>query len=215
MKSLIRTQILLGACLLVALLPTSAAVINIADELNATGDGTITTDVSIGGETSLYYVGTMTFDSVDESSSFFSFEARTDEGGSNGSNIIAQWVKRFNGTEVAITAPVNNTLDNASVGYSFTMALKIDQTTGDYTYWLNPNFGASEASNTVTGSGTGASTATVESVQFRWGSGTVGVTDFTDFAVYTGSDTPFAIPEPSALLLSGLGFLLFLRRRRR
>jgi hypothetical protein len=80
--------------------------------------------------------------------------------------------------------------------------------------WIDPNLTASEASQPTPQAGWRSGNNGYKSVSFAT-NGNTGTIEFTNFAIYTGGDTPFdAIPEPSTALLGALGLLALLRRRR-
>jgi len=99
-----------------------------------------------------------------------------------------------------------------------TLVAKINQSTGDWLFWVNPDLGQPEP---ATGDLSGTNTNLTQGIGYirlrggRYGSIPVNTntTDFTDVALFTGASTPF-IPEPSSALLLGLGGLAMLRRRR-
>jgi len=218
MKSSKLTLIFSLLCL--ATTQTNAAVISVPDQLNATGDvdviytiDSLTSGVNadISGESSVYMIGTFFFETI-VGNQFYLFQADSRAGG--GDNIVL--IDKNFANDFSLSRPGSHTAPSKVVdGTTITFALKIDQTSGNFEYFLNPNFADTEANNTAATSGSGASTAAIASVGYRWGNGTESTADLTDFALYTGTDSPFApIPEPSAALLGGIGALLLLRRRR-
>lgn len=173
--------------------------------------------VTISGDTAVYLVGTMNFDSdiafLDSSYNEANMGLGTvfNTGFGNGFGgptiVIAQ-----NGTKA--TAP-----ESFAQSVPIQLVLRLDQTTGDTTLWVNPNLGATEALNIVSASATVATVngADFDSVIFRGGdfNADKAVVDFTDFAVYYGGDSPFAaVPETSSLALLALSGLVVVRRRR-
>ena len=115
------------------------------------------------------------------------------------------------------------------VGQTFTQSvpvffvLRLNQTNGVSTLWVNPDLSTTEALNTVGATATLAAVngSTFDSVIFRGGDFDPGdalnpsVVDYTGFSVYYGGDTPFsAIPEPSSALLLSMAGLVIGRRRR-
>ncbi len=116
-----------------------------------------------------------------------------------------------------------------------TLVMKVDQLQaaitpgGDYWYgntvtpgaqdnaagfvWINPNLAAAEAGQSTPWAAWRSGNTSYQGVSFISDTADSDLT-FSNIAIYTGTDTPFAIPEPSAALLGGLGLLTLLRRRR-
>ena len=178
--------------------------------------------VSISGESAVYLVGTMTLKSTVASlgGSFneanLGLEAAHNTGFGHGFGNDSIVITR-DGTQATV------------VGQTFTQSvpiafvLKLNQTDGVSTLWVNPNLSITEALNTVNATATLATVngSTFDSVIFRGGdfddpnSPNRPVVDYTGFSVHYGGDTPFsAIPEPSSALLLSLAGLVIGRRRR-
>lgn len=171
--------------------------------------------VSISGDSAVYMVGTMNIDTEIGSLNGSFREANM----GIGTNFIAGFGNGFGGPTIVIaengteaTAP-----ESFAQGVPTVLAMKFDQTTGDTTLWVNPDFGTTEALNPPSATATVGSVngATFDSVIFRGGDFTApdSVVDFTDFSVYYGGDSPF-VPEPSSLALLAMGGLIAARRRR-
>lgn len=199
---------------------SSAAVIDntvITDLLDATNfNETRPLGVSISGDSAVYLVGTMTFDTEISSLDGSFREANMGFEGS----FIAGYGNGFGGPTIVIaengtraTAP-----ETFSTGVPTQLVMKFDQTTGDTTLWVNPDLGVAEALNTPSASANIAAIngSTFDSVIFRGGDFTEpdSVVDFTDFSVHYDGDSAF-VPEASSLALLAMGGLIALRRRRR
>lgn len=84
-------------------------------------------------------------------------------------------------------------------------------------FWVNPTLGTG-----IEGTPSDADPSRIwnpasissDNMMFRRGNGSDNVIEFANVRVYSGGDSPFAIPEPSVLLLGGIGLLGLLRRRR-
>jgi MYXO-CTERM domain-containing protein len=80
--------------------------------------------------------------------------------------------------------------------------------------WINPDFGINENLQSTGIAFWRSGQGTFRGVTIFTGNTNSEIT-FSNLAVYTDGDSPFApIPEPSAALLGGLGLLALLRRRR-
>ncbi|HEX2750043.1 MAG TPA: PEP-CTERM sorting domain-containing protein, partial [Verrucomicrobiales bacterium] len=102
-----------------------------------------------------------------------------------------------------------------SPGETASFVLKLTQSTGTAVVWFNPNLGVPEAAQdtglTTTLTGLGANAA-FDNIRIRAGNGT-GSTTFSAMSVQT--DSPFAVPEPSGVLLAGLAGMVMASRRQR
>lgn len=194
-----------------------AALISIADALNQTGTYNITDpSISIGGEASLYLTARMTIDVVDNTNAFDVVELLN-----SGNSIMYQFGHKFNTDDFAVFFPSPEQIFDTgiSAGESYLVVLKINQLTGAFDYFINPNLSLPEASATIFKSGIGP-TATIETIGFRGGNASSGQVDFTEARFFTGDDTPFgslaaAVPEPATATLGmiALGGLMLRRRR--
>jgi hypothetical protein len=120
-----------------------------------------------------------------------------------------------------------NNPDPATSPYSIKLVESTDITTfvfrvdfnslanDDVTVWLNPNLSLTEAEQSASLTTSFNADATFTNIFLREGGGGDGWT-FSNIAIAENStDTGFfAVPEPSAALLGGVGMLALLRRRR-
>ena len=204
-----------------AIITTShAAVITsavITDFPGATGSYGLTRPlgVTISGDNAVYLVGTMTLVSTVGSlgGSFMEadmgFGTTFNSGFSNGFGLDSIVITN-NGTQATAAQTFTQ-------GVPVALVIRLNQTNGAATLWVNPNLSTTEALNTASASATIAAVngSTFDSVIFRGGDfdATPSVVDFTGFSVHYGGDTPF-IPEPSSALLVAMAGLVIGRRRR-
>jgi hypothetical protein len=199
----------------------SAAVINIPDALGQTGNFGVTTDIDdITGEESVYLTSTMTISNTSGeylSGTLFLETSTSAPAGAGAQRIGVGNVVNTN--DWGVNGAGNNSSGiDVVLDTPTTMVLKIDQTTGDWSFWLNPDLNAPEPGAADLTGNSAAATDGIGYIRLRGGRYggipvNTNVTDFTDVALYTGSDTPF-VPEPTSLALLGLGGLLVARRRR-
>lgn len=84
-------------------------------------------------------------------------------------------------------------------------------------FWVNPALGTgveSTPDDADPGRIWGPGEVTSDDLGFRRGSDSENEIEFADITIYDGGDSPFNVPEPSGVLLSGLGLLTLLYRRR-
>ena len=182
--------------------------------------------VSITGDNAVYLVGTMNVTSTVASLGNSFNEANLGLGAAHNTG----FGHGFGNDNIVIT---RDGTQATVVGQTFTQSvpvffvLKLNQTNGVSTLWVNPNLSTTEALNPVGATATVAAVngSTFDSVIFRGGdfdpAGPLdppinpSVFDYTGFSVHYGGDTPFsAIPEPSSALLLSLAGLVIGRRRR-
>lgn len=84
-------------------------------------------------------------------------------------------------------------------------------------FWVNPALGTgTEPAPDLTDPTWIWNPAAISSddMRFRRGNSSENQIDFANITIYDSGNSPFAIPEPSTVLLGGFGFLALLRRRR-
>lgn len=173
--------------------------------------------VSISGDNAVYLVGTMTLTTTVGSLGSSYMEANM----GLGTVFNSGFGNGFGGDSIVITSNGSQATATQTFTQSVPVAfvLKLNQTNGVSTLWVNPNLSSTEALNTVSATATilAVNGSTFDSVIFRGGDFDVDtrVVDYTGFSVHYGGDTPFsAIPEPSSALLLSLAGLAIGRRRR-
>jgi len=108
-------------------------------------------------------------------------------------------------------------------GTSITMVIKYELNgeglDGDTVkFWVNPTLGTGteSAPNDADPSRIwNPASISSDNMRFRRGNSSDNVIEFADVRIYSNGDSPFAVvPEPSVMLLGGIGLLGLLRRRR-
>ena len=193
-----------------------ASVITIPDALDQTGRYNISNSITaIRFEDSVYIVGTMTFDTDTVTSPAYNVhEIIPATGGNYAFQVGQRWISSAFG--LLAPDPDAYITSDLAAGDSFLTVLRIDQITGDYSFFADPDLSMLEGDNTPLWSGTGGFTGAFNIVRFRGGNDDNGQVSYTGFGVYTGADTPFgAVPEPSTFGLATLGLLIGFGRRKR
>jgi len=172
-----------------------ATVITIPDALDQTGRYKIENSIKpISGEASLYVAGTMTFGNPTAQTGAYNVHELIPAGGGQ---YVFQMGQRWQSSAFGLLFPDPDayiTTDLAA-GDSFLTVLRIDQITGDYSFFADPDLSMLEGDNTPLWSGKGGFTGAFDNVQFRGGNDDNGVVSYTGFGVYTGADTPFGVPS--------------------
>lgn len=221
MKSLKNTimrmfkSLVIATAIISASTSAKAAVINFSNFSSVSGsDLVVTLGTTITNDPAVYLVGTMSFLPNASTASFT--EAHFRNGATNLMGMgkafgSAQIVLASDGTVTNATGFLVDTTAGATTTYL--MVVKVNQTTGAGTIWVNPNLGLEESANTTKFSGTKAGQGSFTDLSFRNGASTN--VDYTGFSVHYGGSTPFAVPEPGSIALLGVGVLLLGLRRRR
>ncbi len=159
--------------------------------------------ISLSGHASLYWVGTIAYRDVKAFGAWNCAELKTDEA-NNDQNIIYMFGQFWDTDDFGVYAPVQVQADAALTnGESHTVVLHLNQITGEYQWYVDPNLALPEKRATVFYSGIG-STAPIESMQFRGGNGYSGQIDYPNFAIFTDGRSPFApdlTPKGSVVLI--------------
>jgi hypothetical protein len=201
------------------------AIVTIPDALGQTGNFSVDTEIDdITGEESVYLTSTMTISNPSGEYLFGNLFLETSTSSPAGpgaqrigmGNVVNTNDWGVNGSPGNLSSGTDVVIDSPT-----TMVVKINQQTGAWSFWVNPDLSQPEPAGSDLSGVNSVLTQGIGYIRLRGGRyGNIpvntNVTDFTDVALYTGDDSPFApIPEPSALLLLGLGGLSALGRRRK
>lgn len=200
----------------------SAAVFSVPDWTGSSGGNDNSIKETFDRTNNYYISGKITFTTIDTNDAAFSVFSLDD--GPVYKSVIgkmsyeAAFAYRYNTVNSLITRAAGDLASGDVIDF----VLKVDGSNSSHTFWLNPdrtkiesNQGSAEITNNMNPFHYGH----VNGIYFKTGrpSGTfIGETSFENFAVYTGTDTPFAVPEPEtyALIFGGLalGFVMLRRR---
>jgi hypothetical protein len=116
----------------------------------------------------------------------------------NGGDTSGKPINYSSGVDVAIDTPT-------------TMVLKMNQITGDWSFWINPDLSQPEPAEATL---SGINPRIIDGIGYirfrggRYGSipANTNLTDFTNVAVFTGSDSPFNVPPARELALRDFKF---------
>lgn len=197
-------------------------IVPIPDALGQTGNFSVDTDIDdITGEESVYLTSTMTISNpsgeylfgnlfLETSTSSpagpgaqrigFGNVVNTNDWGINGNtgSTVGNPVNFSSGVDVLIDTPT-------------TMVLKLNQVTGDWSFWLNPDLSMPEPPEPVLSGNNSLVQQGIGYIRLRGGRyGSIPVntnlTDFTNVALYTGEDSPFNVVPPRAPALKDFSY---------
>jgi hypothetical protein len=222
-KSIQQTAIALLA-LVFSLGSASAAIVSIPDWTGTAGQSQTDGGSVVSADNTVYYLsGKMDFTTVSSDITDYAFINFSSGGtvrfllgiNSTGNKFI---LRTYTG------GPTNHNLnglaDDLISGDSVDFVLKVDQVNSSMSFWLNPDrtkLENDQGSATITNNLSPFTFGSLNIITLSTGGNTTtGNTAFSNFAFYTDTDSPFAVPEPStyALIFGGLalGFVMLRRR---
>jgi hypothetical protein len=174
-----------------------AAVYTLPDHTLSTGGANVYEEKLIGttisNETNLYITGTMTWDA------FTSGGAWAPNANSDNSSPV-QWGSGWNDDTFVWQKPGTETaLDTITQGTPLTVVIKVNQNTGAFSVYYNPDLGALEDGQTPDVTGTSSDFASIDRWYYR--SKSSDTISFTDFAFYTEGDSPFDPPPAGTVII--------------
>ena len=195
-----------GAMIAIATYTTSSSNID---------SGQITASATSG----VYFtIGTITYNTIDPDD-FDRFELNSGHLIGRNTTDGSLTIRHYPG-EIGTNETVSGVTITAGTVVNF--AFKHDLDTGNWSFWLNPNFNKLESENTAALSDIAGRTQDNTWVKFSatdtggTPSGYTGSVSYTNFAFYNGGDTPFIVPEPATYALIfgalALGFVMLRRR---
>ena len=186
-----------------------SAIVEIPDALGQTGNFSVDTDIEdIVGEESVYLRSTMKISNPSGAYLYGHLYLETSPSSPAGAsdqrigvgNVVNTNDWGINGNGGDTVNPVNYSSGvDVVIDTPTTMVLKLNQITGEWSFWLNPDLSQPEPAEPTLSGINPRIIDGIGYIRFRGGRyGNIPVntnlTDFTDVALFTGDDSPFNVP---------------------